>query len=272
MARTPAEPPAEPDAAVPDDAALDPGVQVRRLLRTADRAMLATVLARDGSGRPYASLVLSAVDHDVSPILLVSNLADHTRNLAADPRASLLYDGTAGHDDPLMGARASVLGTVREVTEAAEAARLKARFVARHPGAKLYADFADFRILRLEIESAHLVAGFGRIHWLEAAEVVFPTAACAALAASEAAIVDHMNADHGEALDLIVRLILRAPVPEPEAHWTMTGIDPEGIDLRRGAWLARAAFAAPVSDADEARAAFVRMARRARDLAGSESA
>ena len=186
----------------------NPGRIVRELVRRAGQAALATTLAREGRARPYVSLVLGAADHDASPVLLLSDLADHSKNLKADARAALLFDGTAGRDDPLTGPRASLLGELRVVAEGAVAEgalaeRLKRRFVARHPGAAVYADFKDFRLYRMAVESAHLVAGFGRIHWLKAHDVLFDAGACAALAEAEAAIVDHMNRDHGEALGLM---------------------------------------------------------------------
>ncbi len=247
-----------------------PGVMVRRLVREAGQAALASALARDGSGRPYASLVLSACDHDGSPVLLLSDLADHSKNLAAESRTALLFDGTAGRADPLTGARASLLGEIRPVADKGEdearAARLLARYIARHPGAADYAGFADFRLYRMTVESAHLVAGFGRIHWLKGSEVLFDTAEYGALAEAEAEIVTHMNADHGAALEAIATHLLDLPESERDSAWVMTGIDPEGFDLRAGGRLARAGFEAPVQDAGAARAALVSLTRKAREL------
>lgn len=243
-----------------------PGVTVRGLVREAGQAALASALARDGSGRPHASLVLSACDHDGSPILLLSDLADHSKNLAAEPRAALLFDGTAGHADPQTGPRASLLGEIRPVTDEILATRLAARYLARHPGAEAYAGFADFRLYRMTVESAHLVAGFGRIHWLAGPEVLFDTAGCGALAEAEAEIVAHMNADHGAALEAIALRLLGLPKPDHQGAWVMTGIDPEGVDLRGGGRLARAGFEAPLGDAGAARAALVALARKARNL------
>lgn len=242
----------------------EPGAVVRRLVRAAERAALASALARDGSGRPYASLVLAAADHDASPLLLLSDLADHSKNLARDPRAALLYDGTAGYVDPLTGPRASLQGEIRAVADEATATRLKRRFVARHPGAGRYADFRDFQLYRLDLDSVHLVAGFGRIHWLDPAAVLFDARDCRPLTATEDDIVGHMNGDHGEALALIARRLLGLPDGAADAPWRMTGIDPEGFDLRSGPRLARADFAEPIHDAREARAALVALARRAR--------
>ncbi|MHA1599983.1 MAG: HugZ family pyridoxamine 5'-phosphate oxidase [Alphaproteobacteria bacterium] len=148
-----------------------PGGIVRRLMKEARQASLATSLARDNSGRPYVSLVLVALDQNGRPILLLSDLADHSRNLKADPRAALLFDGTAGLEDALTGPRASVLGRIAPIAESEAANRLKARFIASHPSAATYADFADFHVYGMAVESAHLIAGFGCIHWLTAADI-----------------------------------------------------------------------------------------------------
>lgn len=249
----------------------EPATAVRGLVRRASQAALAGALARDGSGRPYVSLVLVAADHDASPVLLLSDLADHTKNLAAEPKAALLFDGTAGREDPLTGPRASLLGEIRAVEDGRLAQRLKRRFVARHPGAQVYADFQDFRVYRMAVESAHLVAGFGRIHWLRAEEILFDAAAHAELAEAEAAIVAHMNQDHGEALGLIAERILGLAVPKTgeDSGCTMTGIDPEGLDLRTAGRLARLDFEAAVGDAAAARAELVRLTERARNLSPS---
>ena len=226
----------------------------RGLLRRADRAVLATRLGPEGW--PYASLVLLATDHDLTPLLLLSDLAEHTKALSSDPRLSLLIDATAGHEDPLTGARLTLLG--HAAPEASHAQ--KQRYIARHPSAELYAGFADFRFYRVVVERAHLVAGFGRIHWLEAASVTYDAAQAAALADHEPEIVAHMNEDHAEALDVMAGKLAGAP----GEGWRMTGIDPEGIDLRLGGRVVRVAFDRPIADAGQARAALIRLVTRAR--------
>ncbi len=229
----------EPDA--------DPGTRARRLVRAADRAALAT--ARDGDGAPFASLVLTACAPDASPLLLISDLAEHTGNARADPRVSLLFDGTAGLDDPLTGPRVTLLGRLVRDDDAG----LLARFCARHPAAELYAGFADFHLHRLEVARAHLVAGFGEICWIEGVDWRFDAAGAAELAAAEPDIVAHMNRDHADALALCAtRLLGRA-----HGAWRMTGIDPEGCDLRLGGAVARLEFSSPVADAHAARAALI---------------
>ena len=192
---------------------------VRRLLRTADRGVLSTRSAR-ADGWPYGSLVMIAVDHDLSPILLLSDLAEHTHNLAADPRASLLVDATAGHEDPLAAPRVTLMGRVARIDRAAAA-----RYGAHHPGSALHAGFADFHHYRLVIERAHLVAGFGRIRWLEAGQIAPPVPE--ALARDERKLLDALNGDGA----LIRRLAAAAGAAGPEG-WKVVGLDRDGIDLR----------------------------------------
>jgi putative heme iron utilization protein len=233
-----------------------PGTLARALVRACDRAVLSTVLARDGlAGWPYGSLVLVATDHDLSPLLLISNLADHTKNIAQDPRVSLLVDGTAGAADPLTAARLSLLGRIAK--DATPAAR--ARFLARHPSAETYAGFGDFNLYRVTIEAAHLVADFGKIHWLSAADLA-PPAPPPALVAAEADIVAHMNLDHADAVDAYAQALLG----RAGTGWRMTGIDTEGADLRREGEVARLPFGMLVATPEEARAELVRLVNQAR--------
>ena len=146
-----------------------PADDVRRLLEKAGEAALATRLAREPDAPPYVSLVLLGRSGGPDPLLLISQLADHTKNLDADPAASLLLRTPAG-GDPLAEARVTLLGRAsREPEERREAN--KSAFLARHPTAALYADYGDFAFWRFEIAKAHLVAGFGRIHWLERGEI-----------------------------------------------------------------------------------------------------
>jgi putative heme iron utilization protein len=231
---------------------LPPAVEARRLLRGLDRATLAT----DLEGWPYASLVIVATAPDGAPLLLLSDLAQHTLNLKQEPRASLLFDGTAGLDEPLTGARVTMLGRAGRVDDK----DLLRRFCARHPSAAAYAGFADFHLYRLELERAHIVAGFGRIHWLSRDDLVIAPDALGALGAAESDIVQHMNDDHAEAVDLYANRLLGLA----GTGWRMTGMDIEGADLRCGGRVARLPFDSPVRDPQAARAAFVRLAKEAR--------
>jgi len=139
---------------------------VKTLLAEAERATLATSMA-DGSG-PYASLVLVASDAKGAPILLLSGLAEHSKNIAADPRVALLIDGTLGLADPLTGARVTLQGRI----EPAKDKDARSRYLARHPSAEAYANFGDFGFWRVQLQRAHLVAGFGRIVGLDGKEIL----------------------------------------------------------------------------------------------------
>lgn len=229
---------------------------VRGLLRALDRASLATNLPGEPAAWPYASLVLVAVDHDLSPILLMSDMAEHTKAIKADDRVALLFDGTAGLDQPLTGPRATVLGRAERTADE----RLKARFLARHPDAALYAGFKDFGFYRIAVERAHLVGGFGKIRWIDGAEFAPPQAA--GLAEAEAGIVEHMNADHADAVQLYAAKLIGLAGD----GWRMTGIDSEGIDLRRAGSVARLAFDVPLQAASEARKVLVALVGKARSL------
>lgn len=235
-----------------------PPLTARQVMRSVDRAYLGTLMRPDApdAGHPYTSLVLAALDHDASPILLISALADHTRNLLASPAVSLLFDGTGGLDEPLTGPRVTVQGTARQSSDAHD----RARFVARHPSAEMYAGFKDFAVWRMEIERAHLVAGFGRIHWIDGGELRYDTTDAAALRTAEAEIVAHMNGEHADAVQLYAAKLLG----RTGGDWRMTGVDPEGADLRRGGEVARLAFDHPVRDAEQARSELVRLVKRAR--------
>jgi heme iron utilization protein len=233
-----------------------PGSIARGLIRSLDRASLGTLMRPDApdAGSPYASLVLVACDHDASPLLLISTLADHTKNLAADARVSLLFDGTAGLDEPLTGPRVSVQGSAAKTDDK----RLQARFVARHPGSAMYAGFKDFAFWRVTVARAHLVAGFGKIHWIAADDI---RGECvSALADAEPGIIEHMNSDHADAIQLYATKLLG----QDGDGWTMTGIDPEGADLRRGGRVLRLPFAKPIATAEQARVELVRLVKQAR--------
>lgn len=131
----------------------------RALLSKAQQASLATLTA---TGAPYASLVLTADDGAGAPLLLLSDLAEHSKNLVRDPRVSLLVESAKIADDPLAASRATFLGEAVRIDDAGA----KASFVARHPSAAAYAGFKDFVLYRLAIARIHVVAGFGRIDWI----------------------------------------------------------------------------------------------------------
>jgi len=232
-------------------------VLVRRLLRMADRAVLGTAMAATQlQGWPYASLVMLTVDHDVSPLLLLSDLAEHTRNFRRDDRVSLAIDGTGGLDVPLTGARATVIGRITQE----EDRRCRSRYLAHHPAAAQFAGFGDFHLFRVTLERAHLVAGFGRARWVKAAELTADLPPAGGLADAEAEILAHMNDHHADAIMAYATGLLQLPAGD----WRLVGVDCEGCDLRWQGQVARLNFPDRASDVDAVRQHLIALAHRAR--------
>ncbi len=213
------------------DAPFDASLAAKKLLREGRSGALATLMA--GLGAPYCSLVNVATGPDGSPLLLLSQLAMHTKNILADPRASLMLDERKS-GDPLEGARVMLMGTVAATADAGA----RAAYLRRQPEAEMFVGFADFAVYRMDIKGAHLVAGFGRIVDLTARDILTDLTGAEALLAAEAEAIAHMNADHAEACRLYATKLLGGP----EAEWRCVGIDPEGIELQSGRMALRLAF------------------------------
>ncbi|MCL4766398.1 MAG: pyridoxamine 5'-phosphate oxidase family protein [Hyphomicrobiaceae bacterium] len=233
-----------PDEAskTPHHASGAPGAEARRMLRRAGKAALAT-LDRE-TGHPYASLALVATEPDGAPVLLLSRLALHTQNIAADPRASLLIEAAGRGGDPLAAGRVSLAGRLRPAA-GGTAAR---RFLAAHPSAAGYAGFADFGFFVMHLERAHYVGGFGRISPLTAVDLLLDVSGAGALIAAEPDLLAAL--DRGQA-EKVARLGARLSGGR-QGPWRVTGIDPAGCDLALVDERRRCDFAEPVSDAGEA--------------------
>jgi putative heme iron utilization protein len=226
----------------------------RNLVRSVLYASLSTVM-RDQNGAPYASMVAVATDQVGNPILLISDLADHTKNIEQDDRVSLLLIGEFGDDDPMAGERLTLQGRLNRSNDPT----LRQRYLFRHASATLYADFADFGFYHMTIERAHLVAGFGRIHWIDGDKLTIEPAP--ALLDAESGIVNHMNDDHDDAIKLYATHLLQCD----DGDWRMTGVDPDGADLRLGNRSARLPFGHRVEESTDVRKELVRLVNQARD-------
>jgi putative heme iron utilization protein len=234
----------------------DPGKLARSLLRRRREGALATLMV--GSGDPYCSLVNVASNPDGSPILLISRLAVHTKNILADPRVSLMLDERAA-GDPLEGARIMLLGQAEPVA-ACDLEVARWRYLNAHPSAEVFVDFEDFSFFRIRPSGTHLVAGFGRIVDLKPEQFLTDISDAAALLEAGQGAVEHMNADHRETLNLYATILLGA---EP-ADWRCTGCDPDGIDLQSGAKTLRLEFPGRATGPGELRKALVKLAEEAR--------
>jgi len=213
------------------DSEFNPIISAKKLLREARGAALAT-LTIEGKA-PYASLVNVATAADGSPLLLISQLALHTRYIAADQRVSLLLTERS-EGDPLRSTRLTLMGTAAATTDEND----KRRFLSRHVEAGSYAGFKDFTFHRVTLANAHLVAGFGRIVDLSAGDLVTEVAGAQALLDAEADICAHMNEGHLDA----VRLLAQTVRCDGDAEWRCVGCDPEGLELQDGDRALRVAF------------------------------
>jgi putative heme iron utilization protein len=226
------------------EAEFDAKAEAKRLMRLARTAALATL--DRASGAPLATLVAVASDYDGAPLLLLSSLAAHTKNLAVHPVASVLLTSAGGRGDPLNRPRLTLGGPLAPHDDA----RAFARYVARNPKSKLYASFSDFRLFRMAVEAVHFNGGFARAAPLTPAEILTDLAGAEALVTAEATLIDEVNARRAAALTRLAGA---------KAAWRAIGLDPEGLDLAAGARAARVSFAAPARDPPNWRTALARL-------------
>ena len=231
----------------------------RKLTRTARHGALATIDPE--AGAPLASRVATATDTDGAPVVLISDLARHASALRAEPRCSLLL-GEPGKGDPLAHTRISLQCSALFLERnTADHARVSRRYLNRHPKASLYAGFGDFFFIRLQPVSADLNGGFARAFTLDARQLLLERGISGKIAGAEQSAIDHMNEDHGDAVDLLARHHANAKTE----GWCLTGFDPEGFDIARAEAVVRGLFAEPLKSPAEIRQAFVLAVR----LAGS---
>ena len=236
-----------------------PATAARHLLRAARAATLATQHA----GQPFASLVTPAAAPDGTILLLLSALSAHTRHLRAEPRCALLATGQAAGANPQTTPRVTLTGTAAPEPDPG----WRAYWLARHPYAADYAAFTDFSVWRITAVSGHLVAGFAQAHTLSQADLSPPPAALRAVAAAAPDIIAHCNSAHGKALGMLAQRAGRT------GAWKVFGVDPDGFDLAPDdpapdatvpeQAVLRIAFDQPVSDAEEAQAALLRLSQAA---------
>jgi len=233
-----------------------------RTLTASHRAGSLATIARDPAGYPFGSLVAYALDPGGHPLLLLSGLAEHTKNFAADPRASLLVCEDPAGTDPLALGRVTLLGRIERLPDEAREAAGEPYFAA-HPRARSYLAMKDFAFYRLAVESVRYVGGFGRMSWVDAA--AYLAAEPDPLSPSAADIIAHMNQDHGAAM-LVYAKAWAGLADATEAK--MLGVDRYGVDLsvvtEEGPRVARVGFAAPATTPEEARRELVRLAAEGR--------
>jgi heme iron utilization protein len=222
----------------------------RRLLNHRSVGVLSTHSA-DVAGYPFGSVAPYVLDHDGEPTLLISEIAQHTRNIKQNPKVSLIvFDQEA--DDPQAGGRLTWVGDAEPITPSDGATRL--RYLRHFPAAQSYFETHDFSFYRIRLRRARFIGGFGQIYWIEPEAMLVRNP----FRDSESRIVEHMNQDHQPAL---FHYCERFGGVRPTAV-TMTGIDSEGFDMLADRRKLRLDFDAPVHTVDQARAVLVSLARQ----------
>jgi putative heme iron utilization protein len=220
-----------------------------------------STLSRKQPGFPFGSVMPYALDARGRPIFLISSMAMHTQNLQADARASLLVTQPDASGDPLGASRVTVMGNVLSIPEP-EVAETRQLYLERYENSKYWVDFEDFSFYRMDVLDVYYVGGFGVMGWVQAAD--YGLAQPDPLAEVAAGIIDHVNADHKDALILLGKVF--AGIESQEA--AMTAVDRLGFHVRlktsEGMKGARIAFLREVRDPGQARKVLVEMVQRAR--------
>ncbi len=234
----------------------DAALEARRFLRATRSGVLSTHSARF-DGYPFGSIAPFVLDHDGNPLILISTIAEHTKNIQKNPHVSLIAFDPAV-PDMQAGGRLTLLGEA-VVTDKQDGA-LRARYLRYFPMAEQYFDMHDFLFHRIAIRQARYIGGFGNIHWIEGTALQPPANQ---LATQETGIIDHMNADHAHSLLAYCRHVHQVDADQA----VMTGIDVDGFDVRAEAGgqrkQLRFAFETPVTNALEARHALVALSKAA---------
>lgn len=241
------------------------GERARTLVSTIKTGTLCSI-ATEPEGFPYGSFVTFALAEG-NPIFFFSELAEHTKNLRRDSRASLLV-AEAGGEDPLANGRVTLIGKATRLEDAEERAAARAVYLAAHPNATNYVDYADFAFWRLEIESLRYIGGYGRMSWVPAQEWL--KAVPDPIAPHAPGIIQHMNGDHADALVEYCRVFSLAT---DTTAATMVSVDRYGFEMSaetaRGRRPIRVAFSRPIETTDDARREMVDLVRKARSQTGS---
>ncbi len=246
------------DSAVPTPSH---GERARTLAGAVKTGTLCSV-AKEPAGFPYGSFVTYAME-GADPVFFISELAEHTKNLRADSRASLLI-AEGGEDDPLANARVTLIGSARLLEDSGEREAAKNAYLETHPNAQYYIEYSDFGFWRIDVESARYIGGYGRMSWLEIED--WRSGRPDPIAAHAAGILSHMNADHADALVSYCRAFSKAT---DTTAATMTSVDRYGFEMSAqtgaGPRPVRLAFDAEIATPDEARGQLVAMVKRARE-------
>lgn len=241
------------------------GAEVRALLERERNGMLST-LSTKLDGWPFGSITPYALAPSGEPLILISEIAEHTHNLRRDARASLLIQDSRAADDPQAGARATLAGYAVPVSSAL-IEFFSPLYLKRFPNSASYFEAHDFSLFQIKVSKIRYIGGFGNIHWLDVAEITEDANSSIAdpVAPFARGICDHMNEDHADALTLYASAFAGI---EPESA-SMTDVDRDGFDIiavSEGHHRhIRIPFSFSVATTDEVRAAMIGLLREARE-------
>ena len=251
----------------------------RQLIRSSSKGFLSTQFKPSSfkskkinlnDSFPYSTFTLTAFDYDICPIVLLSNLSEHTTNIKNNDLVSLmvceeqkLYDffpkfknKDINYEDPMSRPRITLIGKLKITNDKNH----KKRFLMRHPAAKLYAGFADMNFYKLHIIGAHLIGGFASVKWFSRKDLI--SKKFTNFKKSESDIISHMNECHQSSVDLYLSKLIR-PSLRTSTGWNMVGIDPDGFDMRKKEILVRYFFEKEVENANKFRGIFVNLHKKA---------
>ncbi len=223
-------------------------IHSRQLVRAGRSAALSTISSTN-KGWPHTSFVTYATDQSGFLIFLFSDISDHTRNLKADSRVSVLVEQASGRKNPQTGPRVTLVGKIKKTKDLTHSNR----FLICHPRAEVYAGFTDFNFYHMTVERAHYIGGFASAIWYKGEEFQTKLKLAQQIKEAEADILAHMNSDHADAIDLFANKLLH----RKGYGWKMIGIDADGIDLIKNEHMARLAFTSPLTKASDARSGLI---------------
>lgn len=256
----------------------------RQLIRSSTRGYLATelivkneknsLLFGNSKTVPYCTFVMVAFDYDCSPIILLSDLSEHTKNINKNNTVSIMFceeqtfldyfpkfqrevklNSVISYEDPMSRPRVTVIGNLEKTNQENQ----KKRFISRHPESKLYSSFADMNIYKLNIKSAHLTGGFAKVKWFDKCELT--TDLIDKFSENEFQILEHMNEHHQESIDLYTKKLLKV-----NGTWQITGIDSEGFDLRSTHSVVRYVFERPIKRIPDIKMNFIKLHKKAESI------
>ena len=259
--------------------------KTRQLVRSALRGYLSTefdsknfknIKTLMNKPFPYSTFTLAAFDYDLSPILLLSDLSEHTKNIQEKNSASLMlceesrlynlfqkFDNKfSSYEDPMSRPRVTLIGKLKKTKDPNH----RKRFISRHPASNLYANFKDMNFYKMDVKSAHLIGGFAQVKWFTSEEILCKN--FSNFKESEENIITHMNSCHKTSIKMYINNLMKSEISSTQrkGDWKITGIDPDGFDLRKKKETARYFFEKEVSNAKKLRGIFVNLHKKSFEI------